>query len=633
MPPEPYIKKDPNDLIRSGDWNDIQVRARQEIQSHTHKGGADGTLIPREGIQPNAIDGTRIDPGSRVTVAQLKVVDRDLLADINTLITRAGGFDTRLTGLDNRASTLESTKVNRAGDTITGSLTLSGGHLTVTGGTIMPRVGNSTGAGIQFPVNSAGGSGDEAYIRYYPVSGEVMKLMIGIDNDPDDTLGLWQQGGERLTVRNGIVDVKTSLGIGTAQVNLPAKLSLGTEMANTKIALHDNPTDLYGLGMGAGQMRFHVGNTGARFSFFGTAAGAEMFTIKGTGQVGINDPTPTELLSLGGVGSCLELGANVADKEPSAGKIAYRKWSDALEIVGGGSNKQRKVKIWAEAGTEFTGAITPKVGNARTAGIQFPVDAAGGSGDEAFIRYFATSGEVMKLLIGIENDPDDAVGFWQQGGERMTLRSSHVGIGTQDPACRLHVAAPGELVLRLDGNGNRTLTQWYRNNKALWDVGVGTDANNENFWWGDFNAYRMILERGTGNLTITGRLTSSTGKFFKIDHPLDPQGKELLHASIEGPELGVYYRGEARLDDGVARVELPRYFEALVRKEERTVQLTPKLEGKGPVSSLAASAVQEGHFVVRATDRNNPSQAFYWEVKGVRADVERFEPEVAKRKG
>jgi hypothetical protein len=279
------------------------------------------------------------------------------------------------------------------------------------------------------------------------------------------------------------------------------------------------------------------------------------------------------------------------------------------------------------------GAITPRVGNSRSAGIQFPTDPGGGGGDEAFIRYYVVSGETTKLLIGTNNDADDTVGIWQAGAERLTVYSGNVGIGTPTPVAPLHVNSPSEFVARFEANGSRSLMQWMRNGQLLWDTGVGTDANNANFWWGDFTAYRMVLERGTGNLSVTGRLTAPGGKNFQIDHPLDPKGKDLVHACLEGPELGLYYRGEARLEDGVARVELPSYFEAMVRKEDRTVQLTPKLEGKGPVSSLAASGVEEGRFVVRATDRNNPSQAFFWEVKGVRADLERLQPEVPKRKG
>ena len=84
----------------------------------------------------------------------------------------------------------------------------------------------------------------------------------------------------------------------------------------------------------------------------------------------------------------------------------------------------------------------PAVGNGSTAGIQFPSDPGGGFGDEAFIRYFVQAGETTKLLIGINNDADDSLGFHQFGAERMTIRSGNVGIGTTAPTDRLHCASP-----------------------------------------------------------------------------------------------------------------------------------------------------------------------------------------------
>jgi hypothetical protein len=141
----------------------------------------------------------------------------------------------------------------------------------------------------------------------------------------------------------------------------------------------------------------------------------------------------------------------------------------------------------------------------------------------------------------------------------------------------------------------------------------------------------MILGRQVGNtrivklwdrLEVNGVLTVSGAKQFRIPHPLDPERRDLVHAAIEAPEAAVLYRGEASLVDGVCEIQLPDYFEALTRRGDRTVQLTPKLEGKGEVSALAASAVADGQFVVRCIDARNPSQSFYWEVTAVRADID-----------
>ncbi|HET7499525.1 MAG TPA: hypothetical protein VFK02_00925, partial [Kofleriaceae bacterium] len=133
-----------------------------------------------------------------------------------------------------------------------------------------------------------------------------------------------------------------------------------------------------------------------------------------------------------------------------------------------------------------------------------------------------------------------------------------------------------------------------------------------------------------GNVTCT-KLIATTGiKQFQIDHPLDPEHKTLAHAALEGPEAGVYYRGEGQLAAGRAVVALPAYFEALTRKEGRTVMITPRCEGDDPISPLAATAITEGRFLVRAITPDNPSQRFYWEVKAVRGDVPALEVELRK---
>lgn len=53
--PEPYIPKQPNDLIRAADWNAIQVSARTDLESHDHGGGAKGAPIGSAGIVNGAI--------------------------------------------------------------------------------------------------------------------------------------------------------------------------------------------------------------------------------------------------------------------------------------------------------------------------------------------------------------------------------------------------------------------------------------------------------------------------------------------------------------------------------------------------------------------------------------------------
>jgi hypothetical protein len=67
-----------------------------------------------------------------------------------------------------------------------------------------------------------------------------------------------------------------------------------------------------------------------------------------------------------------------------------------------------------------------------------------------------------------------------------------------------------------------------------------------------------------GNVHVTGNLSVSGRKPFKIDHPLDPAGRYLYHFAQEGPEVQNVYNGVVALDaNGEAVVALPAYFSAL----------------------------------------------------------------------
>jgi hypothetical protein len=61
-------------------------------------------------------------------------------------------------------------------------------------GCFTPSSGKSESSGILFPKDPGGGSGDAAWLRYYPNSGESCLLEIGIANDGDDHIALIPSG-------------------------------------------------------------------------------------------------------------------------------------------------------------------------------------------------------------------------------------------------------------------------------------------------------------------------------------------------------------------------------------------------------------------------------------------------------
>ena len=62
------------------------------------------------------------------------------------------------------------------------------------------------------------------------------------------------------------------------------------------------------------------------------------------------------------------------------------------------------------------------------------------------------------------------------------------------------------------------------------------------------------------------------GKTFIIDHPIY-ESKYLIHACLEGPEAGVYYRGKATIENNeFVTIKLPDYVELLA--SNFTIQIT-----------------------------------------------------------
>lgn len=98
--PDAYVRKDPGDIIRSGDWNELQIRTREELHAHKHTGNDDGSQIERSGIAANAIDGSLIDPAANVTVnslvtkGDLSVNGKMILGEITDLLAKVKGLDT-----------------------------------------------------------------------------------------------------------------------------------------------------------------------------------------------------------------------------------------------------------------------------------------------------------------------------------------------------------------------------------------------------------------------------------------------------------------------------------------------------------------------------------------------------------
>ena len=117
-----------------------------------------------------------------------------------------------------------------------------------------------------------------------------------------------------------------------------------------------------------------------------------------------------------------------------------------------------------------------------------------------------------------------------------------------------------------------------------------------------------------GNVHVTGTLSKSSGS-FKIDHPLDPANKYLVHSFVESPDMMNVYNGNVTLDgNGTANVTLPDYFDAL--NKDYRYQLT-SIGSPGP-NLYIASEISSNQFVISGGE---PNSKVSWQVTGVRKDA------------
>ena len=68
--PTPYIARQRGDVIQAEDWNDIQIRSREDLQSHDHSGGAQGVQIASRGLAAGSVTAAHI-AAAAITNAQV----------------------------------------------------------------------------------------------------------------------------------------------------------------------------------------------------------------------------------------------------------------------------------------------------------------------------------------------------------------------------------------------------------------------------------------------------------------------------------------------------------------------------------------------------------------------------------
>jgi hypothetical protein len=261
--------------------------------------------------------------------------------------------------------------------------------------------------------------------------------------------------------------------------------------ANNRLELHE-----------FGDIAFHTGG----------AAPAERMRVSAGGNVGIGvggapeaqlhlsggqwDVTNTEGdFKIGNAATRLKIGVALAGG--GAGDVRLRAQGGTNRLMLGSGTADT---LTVTGGRVGIGTITPGTKLEINDGDLLLKAAADDPGD----IIFQSANGAQKARI-YSNPSPGAGGLMLAVGDntaRLAIGADgNVGVGIQNPAVPLHVLS-GDPCVRLESTGDRTVIQMFRKGTGLWDFGVGRSATNTDFWFGDFSAYRLIIEKGTGNVGI-----------------------------------------------------------------------------------------------------------------------------------
>ena len=164
--------------------------------------------------------------------------------------------------------------------------------------------------------------------------------------------------------------------------------------------------------------------------------------------------------------------------------------------------------------------------------------------------------------------------------------ASQNSLDTQ-PACSASLAIKADGNLTVAGDGKTA-------NALLISGGSSVDTIHVE---GDMFVSGAVDCGNKGKLASRFSAADGRPKPFDIQHPTKGKGHRLRYACIEGPEVGVYYRGRLKESNVI---ELPYYWKDLVDENSITVQLQP-------IGSNQNLVIQEfnNEFIVIAEDSTN----------------------------
>jgi hypothetical protein len=440
------------------------------------------------------------------------------------------------------------------------------------------------------PVSNSTPNNDD--IIYYNATnrnwsyGSVGSLIDYCENSADGTLGL----GEGTNCN----------GVNNTSVGIDAGMSLSTI---------NNNNSYFGAGAG-------MNNTGDNNTALGANASANG-TSDNTVAVG------TEAGNLNQQTNAIAIGFQTGYTNQGQNAVA-------IGVKAGGDEQgDCAVAIGSLAGQSTQGVNAVAIGC--NAGLQFQLSNA--------ISIGCSSGQINQGTNSI------AIGF-NAGYQSQTQNSIAIGNEAANEYQNNYSIAIGNEAAKYEQNvycvaiGNQS----GYTGQGQYSIAIGNQAGqtnqssnsivlNANSSWPLDNSYQtnqgLFVNPIRGSVTQTNVLGYNTtskeityyNKTFVIPHP-NNQNKYLVHACLEGPESGVYYRGKSEVVSRFVEIALPDYVNNLAT--DFTVNVTSicseDRDGNINMTDFYATEVANGKF--RVYSKNGERGKFHWTVFGKRNDIE-----------
>ncbi|QRN93830.1 hypothetical protein JRI60_32310 [Archangium violaceum] len=366
---EPFYKADPGDPITADDWNNMQSKMREEVRTHTHKGGDSGALLDGSSISPTAtLKVNQVDAAVGLTVKNVDVLERLNALDKQKL-SSGGNISGSLSVAGNvgvgtaaPAARLDIQGANRTGTHAQNRALYVTGEFGEADGVEFRHSNGTQGVGIGYNTVYATGTNDNQDLMLKARGSGTVRALNRLEVTVPGT-GAWNKL---------VVNTTAEWGDGNTQfVTIGSGGAAGIMLSNPHVTWRENRASIrYGRSGGVPNGAFWDVGTRVNNAFSVALNGPDdhKLWVSGNGNVGIGTTDPTKKLTVDYAGST----ANHATMEVR--QTGGNSWGVALVLRTTGGNDgaammlRSRNKNWhlrGETGDKATGfQITEDGGDA-----------------------------------------------------------------------------------------------------------------------------------------------------------------------------------------------------------------------------------------------------------------------------